>query len=154
MQPKIKVAFDDLEHGWVRLTINDGVETFTIVVSYTPSDSFLDLTDALHSLLRDGQAKVTWHCEPPEYDMLFSRSGADVSLEIYEYSDYRRGSERGTQTFSVSGTYVDICIPFWRALRDLQGSFSAEELSKRWHRPFPSREIDLLTSEMKEAREK
>ena len=154
MQPKIKVAFDDVEHGWVGLTISYDVENLTIVASYTPSDSFLDLTNALHSLLRDGQTKVTWHCEPTEYDMLFSRSGADVSLEIFEYSDYRRGVERGEKIFAVSGTYAGICLPFWRALRDLQGRFSAEELNSRWHRPFPLREIDLLTSEIKEAREK
>jgi len=145
MQPKIKVAFDDLEHGWVRLTINYGTETFTIVASYTPSDSFLDLTNALHSLLRDGQVKVTWHCEPPEYDMLFSRSGVSVSLEIYEFPDYRRGIKRGEKVFAISGTYEEVCLPFWRALRDLQGRFSAEELNSRWHRPFPSHEIDLLT---------
>ena len=154
MQPKLKVAFDDLEHGWVGLTISYGVETVTIAASYTPSDSFLDLTNALHNLLSDGEAKVTWHCEPPEFDMLFARNGANVSLEIYEYSDYRRGSERGEKVFAVSGTYEEICLPFWRALRDLQGRFSAEELNARWHRQFPSREVDLLTSEIKEAREK
>ena len=154
MQSNLKIAFNDLEHGWVRLTISSGVETFTVVASYTPSDSFLDLTNALHSLLRDGQAKVMWNCEPPEYEMLFSSGGSDISLQIYEYSDYRRGNERGEQVFAVSGTYKDICIPFWRALRDLQGRFSAEELDSRWHRPFPSREIDLLTAEIKEVREK
>ena len=154
MQPKLKVAFDDLEHGWVQLTTSYGVETFAIVASYTSNDSFLDLTNALHSLLSDGQAKVTWHCEPPEYDMLFSRSGANVSLEIHEYSDYRRGIERGEKVFALSGIYEEVCLPFWRALRDLQGRFSVEELNSRWHRPFPSREIDLLTEEIKQAREK
>jgi hypothetical protein len=145
MQPKLKVAFDDLEHGWVRLTISYSVETFIIVASYTPRDSALELTNALHSLLSDGQAKVTWHCEPPEYDMWLFRSGSNVSLEIHEYSDYRRGIERGEKAFALSGTYEEICLPFWRALRDLQGRFSAEELNFRWHRPFASRDIGLLT---------
>ncbi len=153
MQPKLKIAFDDLEHGWVGLTISYDVETLTIVASYTPSDSFLALTDALHSLLHDGQAKVMWHCEPPEFEMLFARSGANVNLEIYEFSDYHRGIGRGEKVFTFSGTYADVCLPFWRALRDLQGRFSTEELNARWHRLFPSREIDLLTAEMKEARE-
>lgn len=150
MQPKLKVSFDDLEHGWVGLTITFGVQTLTIIASYTPSDSFLDLTNALHNLLLyDDQAKVTWHCEPVEDELLFSKNSADVNLKIYEYSDYRRTSGREELIFEVSGTYAEICLPFWRALRNLQGRFSAEELDSRWHRSFPSREIDLLTAEIK-----
>ena len=52
MPDKLKVAFDDPEHGWVGLTLSRGGESVTITASYTPSDSFLDLTNALHNLFR------------------------------------------------------------------------------------------------------
>jgi hypothetical protein len=42
-------------------------------------------------------------------------------------------------------------IPFWRALRNLQGRFSIEDLNRRWHRDFPWREIERLTLLLKEA---
>ncbi|HEX8564628.1 MAG TPA: hypothetical protein VF648_03095 [Pyrinomonadaceae bacterium] len=150
MQQKLKVAFDNPDSGWVGLSLNYGIKTISIIASYTPSDSFLDLTNALHNLLlHNGQATVTWHCEPSEFDMYFSRTTAEISLEISEFFDYHRGEGLGKQIFVVSGTYEDVCLPFWRALRDLQGRFSTEELNARWHRPFPSREIDLLTSEIR-----
>jgi len=41
MTPKLKVSFDDPEHGWVGLLINCGDEAMSIIASYTPSDSFL-----------------------------------------------------------------------------------------------------------------
>lgn len=44
MKEKLKVSFDNPEHGWVGLYINYGEEAITIIASYTPSDSFLDLT--------------------------------------------------------------------------------------------------------------
>jgi hypothetical protein len=64
--------------------------------------------------------------------------------------DYRREPGRGEKEFEVSGSYGEICLPFWRALRSLQGRFSADELAARWHRPFPWKEIDLLTKAIKD----
>lgn len=116
MQQKLKVAFDNPDDGWVGLNLIYGIESFEIIASYTPSDSFLDLTNALHNLLlHNGLATVTWHCEPSEFDMYFSRSSAEIRLEIYEFLDYRRGEGLGEQILAVSGTYKDICIPFWTA---------------------------------------
>jgi hypothetical protein len=79
MKQKLKVSFDNPEHGWVGLTISQGEESLTIVASYTPSDSFLDLTNALYNLLcyRVG-GFVTWHEELAETEMRFSISVEEV----------------------------------------------------------------------------
>ena len=143
---KLRVAFNDPEHGWVGLTISRGETTTILIAEYVPSDSFLELTSALHNLLQwECEATARWQYNPTTYDMRFQRSGGYVSLEIFEYPDHRRIEGRGKRIFSARGTYASICTPFWRALRDLQGRFSPEELDARWHRPFPSREIELLT---------
>ena len=124
MQQKLKVAFDNPDSGWVWLSLNYGIENISIIASYTPSDSFLDLTNALHNLLLyNGQATVTWQCEPSEFDMYFSRTSAEIRLEIYEFFDYHRGVGLGKQIFVVSGAYEDVCLPFWRALRDFKEGF-------------------------------
>jgi hypothetical protein len=47
MDQKLKVSFDDPDKGWVCLTIEYGVDSAAIIASYTPYDSFLDLTNAL-----------------------------------------------------------------------------------------------------------
>ena len=137
--------------GWVGLTIGQGEEPLTIVASYTLSDSFLDLTNALYNLLcyRVG-GFVIWHEEPAQTEMRFSISGEEIELEVCFFSDHHRDYGRGERELVITGSYEEICLPFWRALRNLQGRFSAEELEARWHRPFPWKEIDLLTAVIKE----
>ncbi len=74
MTDRLKVAFDDPKHGWVGLTLSRGSESVTIITSYTPSDSFLDLANALYNLfLYSGEAKVIWHSGSTEYELRFSR---------------------------------------------------------------------------------
>lgn len=150
MLSKLKVTFDDIEFGWVGLSINCGDDVLSIDVSYTPYDSFLDLTNALHKLLRwDGLETITWNTEPIEYDFIFSRKGARINLNIKEYPDCLRAQQKGEKLFEVAGTYKQVCLPFWRALRDLQGRFSQAELDRRWHRPFPVKEMNSLTKAIK-----
>lgn len=153
MAERLKVAFDDPEHGWVGLTIGRGSESVTIIASYTPRDSFLDLADALYNLyLYSGETKVIWHSGSTEYELRFGREGNEVRLEAWEYPDRLRDAGRGERFFEASGSYEDVGLPFWRALRNLQGRFSAEELNRRWHRPFPARELDGLTSLLRKGR--
>lgn len=150
----LKVVFDDPEHGWIALMISCGETSVTIVTEYTPRDSFLELANALYNLLmRDGEFIVRWQYNPTEYDMSFERKGAAVSMNVVEYPDRLRREGRGDLMFSISGSYADICLPFWRALRDLQGRFSPEELDSKWHRAFPSREIDILTNAIRNRKE-
>jgi hypothetical protein len=150
MKQKLNVSFENPEHGWVGLTISQGEESLKIIASYTPSDSFLDLTNALYNLrcYRVGGV-VAWHEEPAETELRFSISGDEVELDVYFFSDHRRDYGRGERVLAITGSYEEICTPFWRALRSLQGRFSAEELDARWHRPFPCKEIDLLTTIIK-----
>jgi hypothetical protein len=110
MKQKLKVSFDNPEHGWVGLTISQGEASLTVIASYTPSDSFLDLTNALYNLLcyRVGGI-VAWHEEPAETEMRFSISGEEVKLEVYIFSDHRRDYGRGERELEITGSYEEIC---------------------------------------------
>ena len=146
MSEKLKIAFDDPADGWVGLKLMRANEVIQIIASYTPHDSFLDLIDALYNLfLSDGEWKVIWSEEPSEIELSFRRAGNLVSVEVLKFPDYRRGTEP-VSLFTLSGSYDEIAIPFWRALRSLQGRFSSEELNARWHRKFPWNEVENLTS--------
>ena len=146
MTAKLRVAFDDPTDGWMGLRLSNAFETIEIVASYTPHDSVLDLVNALYNLfLYEGEWKVIWNEEPIESEFCFRREGSLVSLDVLEFPDHSRSSEP-TSRFTINGSYEEIAIPFWRALRDLQGRFSGEELNLQWHRSFPWREIDELTS--------
>jgi hypothetical protein len=67
-------------------------------------------------------------------------------LQVYVFTDRRRRITRSRRKqLEIAGSYEKICVPFWRALRNLQGRFSAAELDARWHRQFPWKYIDRLT---------
>ncbi len=149
MSEKVRVSFGDPENGWVRQSISCGDQVLRIVGSYTPSDSFRDLTTALLNLLvYEGEFVVTRNEEPAETDLQFARSGEIVRLEVLQFQDRHRNIDMGKSVFDVSGSYEEICHPFWRALRNLQSRFTIEDLDARWHRPFPSVEITKLTVEL------
>ena len=151
MSAKLKASFDDPDGGWVCLTIECGEHSETIIASYTPGDSFLDLTDGLYNLLQyDCEARIIWHEEPAETELRFIRTKKVVRLKVWFFQDHRRDDGRGEKEFEASGSYEEICLPFWRALRSLQGRFSANELTARWLRPFPWKEIDDLTKAIKD----
>ena len=136
-----------------RATLNCANETVIIIASYTPSDSFLDLINALYNLyLYSGEAKVIWHSGSIEYEFCFFRRGEVVGVEAYEYPDHLRHKGRGEQFFKVSGSYEDVCLPYWRALRNIQGRYSPEEGSGRGTTLFPSEEVDGLTTLLEEGR--
>jgi hypothetical protein len=146
MLDKLAVSFDDPEHGWIGLTM---------IASYTPRESFLDLTNALHNLLLDEtEAIVVLQEEPVETELRFVRSSASIKLVVYKYADHRRRFAKAKTVLEVSGDFRSICLPFWRALRNLQGRFTEKELSSRWQRPFPWKEMDLLTAALKQRKSK
>lgn len=150
MTTKLKVAFENPNAGWVTLTINQGGQTISLTASYI-YDSFLQLTYTLHSLLfGQGQAIVTWLTEPVEYEMRFAREADTLHLAIHDFPDRRRSPFLGRPLLTLSGSYEEVCLPFWRALRALQGRFSEQELHERWQRPFPSGEIAKLTQALEE----
>ena len=92
--------------------------------------------------------EVVWNEEPIESEFRFRRNGELVSLEVLEFPDHRRVLQPASR-FDFQGSYEEVALPFWRALRDLQGRFSGEELAARWHRSFPTSDLDDLTSVLK-----
>ena len=147
----LRVAFDDPSDGWVGLKLMNAGEEIEIIASYTPHKSFLDLVNALYSVfLYEGEWRVVWNEEPMESEFLFRRNGSVVYLELLRFPDHRRVLQ-AISSFKLQGSYEEVALPFWRALRNLQGRFSCAELNIRWHRDFPWKEIEELTSMLKPA---
>ena len=143
---KLIVIFGDPEFGWINVSLRFGPETFSIEASDV-YNAFFPLVDTLLQLhSAPGQNVVNWTIEPTEYDMHFSREDEVVTLDIFVWPDSSRSSFRQGKVFSAFGSYAEICLPFWRALRGLQGRFSAADLEKRWDNLFPQRELNALTA--------
>jgi hypothetical protein len=142
----LKADFGDPENGWVSLALEDETAEVQVLASFTPGDSLLDLVRALHALLQeDGERTVTWYEEPRETDLRLLKCGDEIELSVHRYSGRRRVPGVADVVLRASGSYRQVCRPLWRALRELQGRFTEEELRKRWHRDFPTRELQKLT---------
>lgn len=143
---KFKVEFDNLDVGWVTLTIREQSRVVIIQASYI-YNSFHQLVDALYKLkLSEGEAIAVWQCEPMEYELCFTREEETIALDILCFPDSSRSVFQRNIVLSTTGTYEEICLPFWRALRSLQGRYSEAEIEERWQRTFPTREMKMLTS--------
>ena len=144
---KLRVTFENPDAGTVWFTLASGSESVAISATYI-YNSFYQLADALHRIrAAPGQATVVWMCEPSEYEMQFCREADIIRLEVVWFP----GSERsvfkpGQVEMSMTGSYDEVCLPFWRALRELQGRLPASDFEARWGDPFPSRELELLTA--------
>ena len=151
---KLKAAFTHLEAGWLVLEIQYGLEQFVIPISYI-FDGLYYLVQALRANLNStGISVVVLWEEPHETELHFQHSGNLITLTIYSYPNSSRSAIQGDKRLQVSGTYEEVCLPFWRAFRPLQSRYSPEELHRRWQKEFPIREIELLTSAIAEARSK
>jgi hypothetical protein len=108
------------------------------------------LSRVLSLLQYEGESVIIWNEEPAETEIRFIRLKDEVRMEVWCFVDHRREFDRGDRVLTAAGSYQQICLPFWRALRSLQGRFSPEQLDARWHRSFPGREIEFLTRAIKE----
>ena len=142
MVQKLKISFDDPEFGWVRINIDSGMFHIYEQLSYI-SDPFDHIVAALGACTTR-YCSVTVECELEPGQLMFSFHG-DGGLIRLTISERHRHTKR---LFEVKGTFDEICLPFWRALRNLQGRFSDDELSSRMHKPFPSSEMKNLTQKV------
>lgn len=149
---KLEVAFDDPDAGSIRLTLRGGGDIVEITATYL-YNGFLELTLALHRLLfTQGESVVMWQGVSMEYEMRFLRIEKALYLEVEEFADSRRSSARGTRLLFVTGTYDEICLPFWQALQSLQSRFTQAEIQVRWRGPFPWNEISKLSADIERER--
>lgn len=149
---KLRAAFTHLQAGWLVLEIQYGLEQLVIPISYI-YDGLYTLVQALRANLNStGLSVVVLWEEPQETELHFQRTGDSIILSIYSFPDYSRGSVQGVERLKICGTYEEICLPFWRAFRNLQSRYSPEELHRRWQREFPIREIELLSSAIAKTR--
>jgi hypothetical protein len=146
---KLKVGFDEPEHGWIAITMSADDERFILIPSHVPYDSITELAVALNKILEGySEATVRWNEEPAEYEFVFRVSEGALNLDIYEVARVQGGIRRNS-VFSFSGLRDQLLISFWRALRELQGRYDPSEYERRWNEPFPTSEMEVLTQRIK-----
>jgi len=127
-----------------------GEQSLIDAVSFTPYDSLTDLIRALSRLLVDNtELTVKWAYEPDEVDFNFKASGDEAELEVKWYQNHFRVEGTGERVFFWHGSRLDLCDPFWKALRGIQSDTEVDEFNRNWRREFPARELEQLTEDIK-----
>lgn len=150
MSRNLKFRLSDPRSGWLNVSLNWLGGEVEWATSYV-YDSLEQLVTALHGrLMSDGRSVVVWTSEPTEFETVFMRDGESLELRVYRHPGHQRGADTGELLLAVSGDYAEICLPFWRGLRELQGRLAPQEIDLGWQRPFPRKELEGLTEAIKE----
>jgi len=153
MPDKIHVEFGRPSSGSMLTTLQVGESSLEVWASYIPYDSITELAGALSLIMKGGpEAKVSWNEEPTEYDFVFTARENDAQLDVFTYPDSSRARRGRKKILSFRGTIIDICQPFWRALRRLETSIPLNEYKAAWGHRFPEgkmREVTELVEQMK-----
>ena len=145
----IHLRFGTAKNGWLpaELEIDDG--RYRFAVSYIPKDFILDLVSALsQTLSQEGAFVATVNEEPTESDWTFYRIQDAVAFSIIEHPDMRRHRGSGKRVVETSGGVLEIVLPFWRGLRELESRKLNEHFKAHWHQAFPTAELEKLTRQI------
>jgi hypothetical protein len=149
MSEKLRVVFNSPQCGWMSFELSAGEQSLTDAVCYTPYDSLTDLIRALSRLLADDtELTVKWAYNPDEVDFNFKARGDEAELEVRWYKNHLRIEGTGERVFFWQGSRLDLCHPFWKALRDIQSDTEVDEFTRNWRREFPEREMKQLTEDI------
>ncbi|HEX8128287.1 MAG TPA: hypothetical protein VF527_04235 [Pyrinomonadaceae bacterium] len=149
MSEKLRVVFNSPQCGWMSFELRAGEQSLIDAAASMPYDSLRDLIRALSTLLAgDAELTVKWAYEPDEADFNFKASGERAELEVKWYQNQLRLEGTGERVFLFEGSRLDLCYPFWKALRDMQSDTEVDEFARNWGREFPESEMKQLTEDI------
>jgi hypothetical protein len=147
MSKPFRVSFNSPQSGWMSLSLKAGEQSLVAAVSHAPDDSLRALLEALRAVLDESAHTITvkWNCEPDELDFEFKSKAGRASLKVLHFPSNRRAKATGRTLLSFAGPKLELCLPFWRALRSLHRDILTDEFDRNWRRPFPETEMQHLT---------
>ena len=143
----LRVRLSQPQHGWIELKIETQGEEFEEAISSTPNDFLLELASALSLALQGVAGVAVGSCEPTTYEFSFSPSTRHglLHFQITKYPNLSRGQRSGSVVLSSHAPALGIVIPFWRALRNLEGEVEAAKYREAMRRDFPSAKLKRLS---------
>ena len=151
---RLRVSLLNPQNGWIEVAVSTTEEDFKEAVSYTPNDFILELTTALSLAVQGVVGVAVASCEPITYEWIFSDvTGTNMThLQIIKYPDWNRNRKAACVVLSFQATRLGIILPFWRALRNLEGRVSAAEYREAMRRDFLSSCLQSLSQHVSDQR--
>lgn len=141
---KFEVSFNSPQCGFMSIGFAGSEGEFHTTTASSPHAAALpELLTILTGYL-DGESHervLKWNRDPEEFDFRFSRSGDELTIEIYEYPTGDRAADDMELVFSHRGVVREICEAFADTFRQLFDDRDTDEFAFNWHRPFPETEF-------------
>jgi hypothetical protein len=150
---EFSVRFEMPRNGWMGIELNRQNEQFKMAASYLlyPHAPY-QLIRCLSSVLGNKQdAGMIWYLEPDEYHFEFTRENNLTRFEVNE--PYASDTKVKTH-FAIEVPSFEMVLVFWRGLRCLQSQILDDEFQVGWKSPFPDKELDELTEQIREINRK
>jgi hypothetical protein len=139
-EDRLQVTLSNPQNGWIEFAVSTTEEVFKEAISFTPNDFVLELAAALSLAMQGVDGMAVASCEPNTYELTFSEVSATnmTHLQVVKFPDWNRNRKSACMVLSFQATRFGIVLPFWRALRSLEGRISATEYREAMQRDFPS----------------
>jgi hypothetical protein len=146
MSTMLKVNLTTPNAGWMELVAVTQEAEVRVLASYTPNDFLSELVGALSLALQGASGSAVANGEPDIFEFAFEpKQDRAVSLKVMEYPGGRRTRQERI-ALTMQGSATEIVLPFWRALRSLQGRISPEDYAKAMQRTFPTSSLQRLSA--------
>ena len=148
MGEKVKIKFARTLSYYVPVGIYIGNQSlhFLAFFSFYPNP-IADLVKVLSSFLSiGGRYCATFRDSPFAYEFSFQNDNDEGRLTIIYYSDHKR--IEGTELIAVTETLINIALPFWEAITDLESHAEMENYERHCHYPFPYNEVKRLNEQI------
>jgi hypothetical protein len=144
---RLQVSLSAPQNGWIELAVSTPEEEFREAVSFTPNDFLLELATALSLTMQGIDGVAVASCEPVTCEVTFvGVAGTNMTrLQVVRCPDWNRTGKSARVVLSFQATRLSIVLPFWRALRSLEGRVSATDYLEAMRRDSPSSCLQRLT---------
>lgn len=152
---EFRVEFEPPRHGWIVMRMSAGAAVLQVAASAVPRDTVADLAGAIALILKGGsEATVLWHEEPGAHEFRFRAVAGGARLDVTQLRDASRTGrdERRAEVIVLSAGPLDLCRPFWRALRRLESAVTPAAYESAWGFPFPSAKLGEVSTLIRRGR--
>ena len=141
----ISLQITYLQHGWVDVSLSDGLVTVPVTGSYI-SDALGDLVRAtLHLARGQLQAECSWLSEPGECRWLLRSVPVGLNLRVLEFGDWfpRKPDTVGHAIFVFEGSLQRWVRQLLSEFQRILDEFGADGYQERWSELFPFPAVEL-----------
>lgn len=142
MARNLEISFNSPQCGWMSVGFEDEAGEFHTTTAYAPyTGALAEIMDALSAAV-DGNTEdfvrtIKWNRDPEEYDLVFSRSGNELTVGIFEYPTGDRLKDERQQVFSHTGMAREVAAAFFETFRQLYEERGVDDFEQNWHQEFP-----------------